>query len=119
MQKMIEKNSNVPCNKTRLFGTAKYNQRVITVEVYEGEREFIGDNTFLKKFSLKLPPNTPKNYNIQVNFNRSDDGILSVSAIDVVTGSKQGIEVEVDSNQIPEHEIEAMIQQADHHRVED
>ena len=116
---MIEKNSNVPCNKTRLFGTDKYNQRVVTVEVYEGEREFVKDNTFLKKFSLKLPPNTPKNYNIQVNFNRSDDGLLSVSAIDVVTGSKQGIEVEIDSNQIPEHEIESMIQEADHHRVED
>lgn len=54
-----------------------------------------------------------------VIFSRSDDGILSVKATDVETGSPAGIEVEVDSNQIPEHEIDAMIQEAENHRVED
>ena len=38
-EKIIERNSNIPMKKSKIFSTAKDNQREVKIKVFEGERQ--------------------------------------------------------------------------------
>merc|ERR1711972_445853 len=94
MQKLIDRNSTVPTEKSQDFTTFEDYQDYVDISVYEGERQLVKDNNFLGKFTLKGLPKTlagvPK---IQVTFNIDTNGILTVSAIDTKTKTKSDIEI--------------------------
>merc|ERR1712178_101317 len=53
MQKLIERNSTIPTNKSQDFTTTEDYQDYVDISVYEGERSLVKDNNFLGKFTLK------------------------------------------------------------------
>ena len=55
-QKIIDRNSNIPVKKSKIFSTAKDNQTEVKIKVFEGEREMCKDNNHLGTFALKVPP---------------------------------------------------------------
>lgn len=96
--KIIDKNTTIPTRKTKSFTTVEANQRRVRVHVLQGESEKVSENTSLAVFDLvgieAAPAGVPQ---IDVTFEIDADGIVKVSARDLATGRKQGIEVKPSS----------------------
>merc|ERR1712217_909595 len=79
MQKLIERNSTIPTNKSQDFTTTDDYQDYVDISVYEGERPMVKDNNFLGKFTLVGLPKTLRGVpKIRVTFNIDSNGILEV-----------------------------------------
>ena len=84
---VIERNTPVPCERTRAFVTAADNQTTVKVRVSQGESSRFGDNTLLGEVELTGLRAAPRGQvQIAVSFALDTDGLLNVSATDVETG---------------------------------
>lgn len=112
MTKLIEKNTTIPTAKSQTFSTAENNQSAVTIQVAQGEREFVKDNKVLGKFNLDGIPPAPRGIpQIEVKFDIDANGILNVSAKEATTGVAQHITIK-DSGGLSETEIEQMVADA-------
>lgn len=112
MTKLIEKNTTIPVKKSQVFSTATDNQMAVTIRVFQGERSKAEDNTLLGQFDLTDIPPAPRGIpKINVSFDISVDGILSVQAKDEVTGKEQKIVIKSSSG-LSEVEITRMVDDA-------
>lgn len=112
MTKLIEKNTTIPTAKSQTFSTAENNQSAVTIQVAQGEREFVKDNKVLGKFNLDgIPPALRGVPQIEVKFDIDANGILNVSAMEATTGVAQNITIK-DSGGLSESEIEQMVADA-------
>lgn len=120
MQKLIERNSTIPTNKSQDFTTAEDYQDHVDIQVYEGERAKVKDNNYLGKFTLKGLPKTLRGVpKIKVTFNIDSNGILSVSAEDTKTHTKGNIEITNEKGRLSQSQIEKMLEEADQYKDED
>ena len=78
---LIQANSPVPCDRTRLFSPAQDNQTTVTIRVAQGESAKFAENTFLGELELSgIPPGARGEVAIEVTFELDADGILNVRA---------------------------------------
>jgi molecular chaperone DnaK len=109
-QQIIERNTTIPTKKTMSFTTVENNQVRVTVHVLQGENTQASRNKSLARFDLvgiqPAPTGVPQ---IDVTFEIDADGILKVSARDVVTGMNQEIEIR-QSGGLTKREIDEIIQ---------
>ena len=77
-----------------MFSTATDGQISVDINVFQGEREFVRDNRYLRNFCLDGIPLAPHGIpQIEVKFCIFSNGILLVIAVDKGTGKKQGITI--------------------------
>ncbi len=89
---MIPANTKVPCNVTRPFTTIKDYQKEIEIKIVQGERPMGSDNSLLGNFILQnIKPAPRGKARIDVTYKVDKNGILQVSAVDSITGSKKEI----------------------------
>lgn len=113
MTKLIDKNTTIPTAKSQTFSTAADNQSAVTIQVAQGEREFVKDNKVLGQFNLDGIPPAPRGVpQIEVKFDIDANGILNVSAKEATTGIAQNITIK-DSGGLSESEIEKMVSEAE------
>lgn len=119
MTKLIDKNTTIPTSKSQVFSTAEDNQPAVTINVAQGEREFIKDNKHLGMFNLEgIAPAMRGIPQIEVQFDIDANGILSVSATDKGTGKEQKLTIQSDGG-LSESEIEQMVQDAEANAEDD
>ena len=83
---VIERNTQVPCERTRVFVTAVDNQTMVRVRISQGESSKFSQNTLLGEVELSgLTPAPRGETQIAVSFSLDTNGMLSVSAQDVAT----------------------------------
>ncbi|CAK9094540.1 Heat shock 70 kDa protein 1-like (Heat shock 70 kDa protein 1L) [Durusdinium trenchii] len=120
MQKLIERNSTIPTNKSQDFTTAEDYQDHVEIKVYEGERAMVKDNNYLGKFVLTSIPKTLRGVpKIKVTFNVDSNGILEVTAEDMKTHRKGEIQITNEKGRLSQHDIERMLKDAEAHKDED
>ena len=116
---LIEKNTTIPAEESKVFTTAQDNQTAVTVHVVQGEREMAQDNKSLGQFNLQgLPPSPAGQPQIEVTFEIDSDGILNVSAEEQQSGESASISID-DASRLDEDEIEEMKEEAEKHEEED
>ncbi len=93
-QTIIPRNTTVPTSETHLFTTVQDNQTSVRIAVLQGASDRAVDNELLGEFVLDgIRPARRGEVEIEVTFDISADGIVGVSARDVVTGQQQSITV--------------------------
>lgn len=108
MTKMIETGTTIPTRKSETFSTASDNQPSVEINVCQGERPMAKDNKALGRFHLDGIMPAPRGIpQIEVIFDITADGILSVTAKDKATGKENNIRIE-GSSKLSNEEIEKM-----------
>jgi len=111
--KLIERNTTIPCNRSRVYTTATDNQPEVEIHILQGERPMAKDNKSLGRFHLGgIPPMPARTPQIEVTFDINADGILHVTAQEKGTGSKQSITI-TNSGNLNRDDIERMVREAE------
>ncbi|HIE63404.1 MAG: molecular chaperone DnaK [Methanobacteriota archaeon] len=119
MTTMIERNTTIPSRRSETFSTASDNQPAVEVHVLQGEREFANDNITLGRFHLMGIPPAPRGLpQIEVTFDIDANGIVSVSAKDLGTGTEQSIKIEGQSS-LSDDDIKQKIADAENFAEDD
>ena len=111
--KLIKKNTTIPTKVSQTFSTADDNQPAVTVNIAQGEREFIKDNKKLGEFNLEGIEPAPRGVPaIEITLDIDANGILKVTAKDKKTGKENKVTIKANSG-LTEDEIEKMVQDAE------
>jgi molecular chaperone DnaK len=118
-ERLIEKNTTIPTEESKIFTTAADNQTSVQVRVFQGERAMANDNELLGEFQLGgIPPAPAGMPQIEVTFNIDENGIVNVEAEDKGSGNKEDITIEGGAG-LSDEEIERMQKEAEQHAEED
>ena len=120
MTKVIPRGTVIPAKKSQVFTTYQDQQTTVSINVYEGERALTKDNHNLGKFDMNGIPPAPKGVpQIEVTFEIDENSIMTVSAQDKGTGTKETITITNDKGRLSKEEIEKMISDSEKYAEED
>ena len=119
VERIIPRNSAIPIARTQEFTTHKDGQSAMSIHVVQGERDLVQDCRSLARFSVKdIPPMPAGTARVRVTYRADTDGILSVTAREMKTGTETGVEVKPTYG-LSEQEVLAMLTAASAHAKED
>ena len=119
VDKVIHRNTTVPCRETTRYSTFVENQTAIKVNIYQGERELIQDCRLLGEFKLGgIPPMPAQMPQVDVTFLVDANGILTVSAKELRSGQQAQVEVKA-AHGLSQDEVESLVLESVEHAHSD
>ena len=119
VDKLVHRNSTVPCRATTRYTTFVENQTAININIYQGERELTRDCLPLGKFTLGgIPPMPAQMAQVDVTFLVDANGLLTVSAKENRSGQQASVTVQP-SHGLSQEEVEKLVLDSVEHAHED
>lgn len=119
VDKLIYRNSTIPCRATTRYTTFVENQTGVDINVYQGERELTKDCRLLGKFQLRgIPPMPAQLPQVDVTFLVDADGLLTVSAKEQRSGQQMTVTVQP-AHGLSQDEVERLVMDSVEHAQED
>jgi molecular chaperone DnaK len=95
VERVVEINTPVPADFTKIFTTSENNQESVKIKVYQGESRKAAENELLGEFTLSgLRKASAGTVAVAVQFEVDTNGILNVTAKDVETGKAQSVRLQ-------------------------
>ncbi|MFT4967976.1 MAG: molecular chaperone HscA [Candidatus Deianiraeaceae bacterium] len=119
VQKVIERNTSIPMEKTTTFTTFEDDQTAMVINIVQGERDLARDCRSLAKFELTNITIAPAGMvKISIKFHVDENSILSVSAWEEGGETRKEVQVKPTYG-IANEEIRSMLVDAIQHAQED
>ncbi|MBL8679465.1 MAG: Fe-S protein assembly chaperone HscA [Myxococcales bacterium] len=119
VEKIIARNSTIPCARAQQFTTYADGQTGFDIHVLQGERELARDCRSLARFKLDgIKPQTAGAARMLVTFRVDENGMLTVAAKDEGTGKEHSVEVKP-SYGLSDEDVEKMLLESYEHAEED
>jgi heat shock protein 5 len=113
--KIIERNTNIPISKTKIFTTETAEQIEVIISIYQGESVFKENCCLIGTFTLKnLPPNRPV---IFVTIRVDSNGIISVIAKDKRSYTENTIQIDLESSKLSEEKINELLNKYEENKL--
>jgi len=113
MSVMIKRNTTIPTEHTEPFTTHQDGLTQVDVRVFQGERPAVVYNKFLGEFQLNdIPPLPRGQAKIDVTFSVDANGILSVKAVDLISGQEKSVTITGNSS-LSAEEVAKMLADAE------
>jgi molecular chaperone DnaK len=108
-EKIIDKNTPIPIDRTRVFTTASDHQERVKIRVYQGESNLSQENELLGEFEFSgFRVASRGEVSIEVTFEIDTDGIVNCSARDIETGAQASTTINLSSG-LSESEVDDAI----------
>ena len=94
VERIVPRNQTIPTAMAQDFTTYQDGQTALALHVVQGERDMVADCRSLARFELRgIPPMAAGAARIRVTFTVDADGLLSVSAVEQLSGVSANITV--------------------------
>jgi molecular chaperone DnaK len=90
---VIPKNTPIPCSRTQIYQTSEDNERVIEVDITQGEDEDAKFVDVIGRITLEVPPNRPKGCEIAVTFSYDENQRVRALVVDKQSGRSREVAV--------------------------
>ena len=112
MNVIIPRNTTIPVKRGELFTNAVANQRSMSINVLQGEREMAIDNWKLGEFEIEFDSTSRGEARVGVEFSLDADGILTVLARDTFTGNEKVISINSSAVDVEDERVEKMVNES-------
>lgn len=114
---IIERNTTIPVSKVERLYTIYDNQKIINVDILQGESRLSKDNIFLGELNVPVPPKPAGEEAIDVRFTYDINGILEVEVTVLSTGLKKNMIIEKEPGHMTPEEIAESIKSISHLKI--
>ncbi|MBF8747522.1 molecular chaperone HscC [Pseudomonas putida] len=102
---IIERNSVVPVSRSRIVSTLHDNQKLVKVEIYQGESRMVSNNIFLGELEIPVPPLKAGEVSLDVRFTYDNNGLLEAQVHLPINGETRRLVIENNPGVLPPEEI--------------
>lgn len=106
---IIERNTVIPASRVKRAYTSIDNQLEVSIDIYQGESQFVEDNISLGSLVVKVPPRPKGEEAIDIRFTYDPSGLLEVESQVLSTGVKQHLVIEGNPGVLTREEIAARL----------
>ncbi|WP_036696992.1 molecular chaperone HscC [Paenibacillus taiwanensis] len=106
---IIERNTPIPVSRVERLYTVNDMQKVLIVDVYQGESRLVENNLKLGQLNINVPAAKAGEQCIDVRYTYDINGILEVEVISVTTGEKNRLLIEQHVGTMSREQIEARL----------
>ncbi|TPG26509.1 molecular chaperone HscC [Variovorax guangxiensis] len=108
---IIERNTVVPASRVKRYVPVREGQRMLKLEIFQGEARLVRDNIALGALDVPLPRGPNAEANVEVRFTYDVNGLLEVEATVLATAEVHRLVIQGNSGVLSELEIAARLKQ--------
>lgn len=102
---VIERNCTVPISRVKRYFPIREGQRLLNLEVYQGEARMVKDNIHLGTLKIQMPSGRLDECGVDVRFTYDVNGLLQVEATVLKTGESYSLIIEGNPGLLSREEI--------------